>query len=122
MPHIRWGKTPDPHDYTAAEAYLSLLVGRPEARRVTQDLLGAEVTDHRANDILRASGLGLLEPDDDHIAADLGRIAMRVPLSPILLVRPGVLGGRLVVADGYHRLCAAVHHDPTCLVPAKVAR
>jgi hypothetical protein len=41
-------------------------------------------------------------------------------LSPVLLVR-GTLGAYpLVIADGYHRVCAAYHTDENAEVPCKL--
>ena len=46
-------------------------------------------------------------------------IAKRTPLSPLLLVRDAD-AGRLIIADGYHRLCAvySIHED--ALIPCKI--
>jgi hypothetical protein len=40
-------------------------------------------------------------------------------LSPLLLVRSSKTS-RLIVADGYHRLCAAYGFDEDALIPCKI--
>ena len=50
------------------------------------------------------------------MAADLAKVAAGKPLSPILLVR-GVTGGALIVADGYHRVCASYWLDENTDIP-----
>ena len=43
---------------------------------------------------------------------DLKRVAKGQLLSPVLLVRGRAgLGTALIVADGYHRICASYHLD-----------
>jgi gluconate kinase len=41
----------------------------------------------RAKDLLRASGLPVLDPDNVHVAKDLAKVKKGTPLSPVLLVR-----------------------------------
>jgi hypothetical protein len=40
-------------------------------------------------------------------------------LSPLLLYR-GQRNGKLVIADGYHRLCAVYHFDEDAMIPCKI--
>jgi len=40
-------------------------------------------------------------------------------LSPLLLVRASA-EGKVVVADGYHRLCAVYGFDEDALIPCKI--
>src|ERR1700750_3525885 len=75
------------------------------------------VTYRKAKDILRASQLALLGEDDNHVAADLRKAASGAVLSPILLLR----GGQehpLIVADGYHRVCASYWIDENTPIPS----
>ena len=46
-------------------------------------------------------------------------IAQGKPLSPILLVRQDN-GGHLIIADGFHRMCALFAHDQEIKVPCKI--
>jgi hypothetical protein len=120
-PKLRWKLKPDEHDYPAAESYLSL-VFTPGA---VTELLAAfrrddDVVKYKVKDILRASELDLLPPDNPHVSADLDKMWGGKQLSPVLLVR-GTLGAYpLVIADGYHRVCAAYHTDENAEVPCKL--
>jgi len=56
------------------------------------------------------------------VKEDLKKIAKGKPLSPVLLVRGDVLRQvPLIVADGYHRICAAYHYDEDANVQCRVA-
>jgi hypothetical protein len=112
-----WKTDPDEHDFPAARSYLSLLVS-PEAARVLVKALQKqkECDTYLAKDILRASGLALLGPDDAEVERDLDKVKSGDKLSPVLLVR----GAPLWVADGYHRVCASYHLDPKTPVPCNV--
>lgn len=59
----------------------------------------------KAKDIFRASSLALLGIENYHVAKDRMKIKDGKRVSPILLVRD-VVHGKLIIADGYHRLCA----------------
>lgn len=90
-------------------------MGPNELGRIRFDL--TQETEHPAKDILRASGLPLLPVDNFHVAGDLDKIRADKPMSPVLLVA-GHHGLPLVIADGYHRVCAAYHHDENAMIPA----
>lgn len=116
---VRWADEPEPHDYKAAESYLSLLVAAAVAKRIAARLRQAPMTEFKAKDIFRASGLPLLPLQNAHVKQDEKRIIAREKLSPILLVRdPG--HGRLLVADGYHRMCAVYAFNEDVVVPCKI--
>ena len=114
---IIWLAAPEDHNYPAAVDYLSLLHGPDRAAELGALLRAAEVVVHKAKDIFRASGLGLLGVSNSHVAKDQKKIAKGVALSPILLVRDN---GRLVIADGYHRLCAVYSFDEDAGIPCKI--
>ncbi len=66
----------------------------------------------KAKDLLRASGLRLLEKNNPHVAHETGKIRNGKALSPVLLVRGNAKAGLpLIVADGYHRICASWYRD-----------
>lgn len=70
---------------------------------------------------MRASGLPLRAADNAHVASDLAKIRRGTALSPILLVRGDLVGGRpLVIADGYHRVCACYLTDENAETPARL--
>jgi hypothetical protein len=75
-----------------------------------------DVTHRMAKDILRASQLELLAQDSKHVADDLAKAASGQAISPILLIR-GSGKHPLIVADGYHRVCASYWMDENTDVP-----
>jgi hypothetical protein len=112
-----WQNEPAPHDFTAAESYLSLLLGRAAAVRLVSALRKELTLEHfAAKDILRAAGLPLLAADDLEVAADLKKVRHGTKLSPVLLAQ----GVPLWVADGYHRVCASYHLDEKAEVPCRI--
>lgn len=118
---VHWKHHVEAHDYTAANNYLSLVAGPDTAERWTESLQHVEqITAHPAKDVLRASGLPLLPPDNAHVQKDLHKIRDGEHLSPVLLIA-GRLGKHpLIIADGYHRVCAAYHTDENTDVPAHI--
>lgn len=116
---IRWLPEPEEHDYPAAQSYLSLVLSEPHALSVVGSLRAASVSQFKAKDIFRASGLSPLGLSNSHVAKDLDKIDCGKPLSPLLLLRDSA-HGRVVVADGYHRLCAVYERDEDALIPCKI--
>lgn len=122
MPIIVWKDQPDAHDYPAAASYLSLVATPDVVTTVVAALQAAPLDHFKAKDILRASGLALLTPDNQHVAADLAKVTAGKQLSPVLLVR-GALGRGfpLQIADGYHRVCASYHLGENTDIPCRIA-
>ena len=118
MPMMKWLPKPENHDYQAAEDYLSLIMPPEKAAGYRQKLSEAkdEVTHRKAKDILRASQLALLSHDNKHVASDLRKVSSGQALSPILLLR-GSDGHPLIIADGYHRVCASYWVDENTDIP-----
>jgi len=116
---IKWLPEPEDKDYPAAQSYLGLLHTDAETIGLVKKLRDAKVVQFKAKDIFRASGLSLLGVSNSHVAKDQKKIKDGKPLSPILLVRDPQ-NGRLVIADGYHRLCAVYSFDEDILVPCKI--
>lgn len=116
-----WKEAPDPHDYPAAEDYLSLLTSPAEARSLARRLRVAPIVHRKAKDLLRASRLAVLAPDNFHVAKDLKKVAEGTLLSPVLLVR-GIMRTDmpLIVADGYHRICASYHLNEDADIPCRL--
>ena len=79
----------------------------------------APTMEFKAKDIFRASGLPLLGPNNFHVRADRKKMATGQELSPVLLVRQSKLG-RVFIADGYHRICAAYSVDEDASIPCKI--
>lgn len=116
-----WKHEPDAHDYPAAIDYLSLLVTPKVAKATVKVLQKSAIETRKAKDLLRASGLPLLGRDNVHVASDLDKVHTGVKLSPVLLVRGDVGGGwPLIVADGYHRICASYHVNENEDVPCRI--
>ena len=110
--HTRWNERPVLQDYTAALNYLMLQFPAATARRLAKKARGVKATEHIAKDLLRASNLPLLPLDERHVAENLKRIRKGKPLSPVILIQGDLTRGRpFVIADGYHRMCAACHAD-----------
>jgi hypothetical protein len=117
---IRWLKKPEEHDYPAALSYLRLLFDGKTARGHVANLRKAKVTEFKAKDIFRASGLSLLGVSNSHVEKDRQKIAHGRNLSPLLLLRDS-RNGRVIIADGYHRLCAVYSIDEDASIPCKIA-
>jgi len=116
---IRWLEKPEEHNYPAAESYLSLTFDESSAKKLVQELRRGRVSQFKAKDIFRASGLSLLGVSNSHVEKDRKKIKNGKELSPLLLVRD-TPHGRLIVADGYHRLCAVYSFDEDALIPCKI--
>jgi hypothetical protein len=122
VPKEHWKEAPDQHDYPAAESYLSLLTSPTEAKRLARRLQASPIVHRKAKDLLRASRLPVLAPDNFHVAKDLKKVAAGVLLSPVLLVRGSLRTDTpLTVADGYHRICASYHLDEDADIPCRLA-
>jgi hypothetical protein len=116
-----WKEQPDEHDYPAAEDYLSLVTSPAEARSLARRLRVAPIVRRKAKDLLRASRLPVLAPDNFHVAKDLKKVAEGTLLSPVLLVRGRLrMDTPLIVADGYHRICASYHLDEDADIPCRL--
>ena len=116
---IRWRKEPEEHDYPAAESYLSLIYDKPTAKRLVSKLRSAPVTGFKSKDIFRASSLSLLGVSNSHVEKDRKKILKGRKLSPLLLVRD-TANGKVVIADGYHRMCAIYSFDEDVEISCKI--
>jgi len=117
-----WKAEPEEHDYPAAMSYLSLLMPEADADRLVSQLRSAQIAHFKAKDLLRASGLAMLPPDNPHVASDLKKVAKGQKLSPVLLVRGDISSSaHLQIADGYHRICASYHLDEDTDIPCRMA-
>ncbi len=116
---IRWLKEPEEHDYPAALSYLRLSYPSKAAKGFVKKLESASVTQFKSKDIFRASGLSLLGVSNSHVEKDRRKIAAGTALSPLLLVRDPTRG-TVIIADGYHRLCAVYSVNEDALIPCKI--
>jgi hypothetical protein len=116
---IKWLAEPEEQDYPAAESYLSLIYGTQAAAGFVTRLRDTEGSKFKAKDIFRASGLSLLGVSNSHVEKDRKKIQSGHALAPLLLVRDKT-NGKVVIADGYHRLCSVYGFDEDALIPCKI--
>lgn len=121
-PVEHWKDEPDDHDFPAAHQFLRLIVKRGAASRAVRDLRKAPLSRFKAKDLLRASSSTLLPVDDPHVAADLAKVDRGEKLSPVLLVRGSLGAHPLVIADGFHRICASYHIDENAEIPCRLVK
>ena len=116
---IRWLSEPEKQDYPAALSYLSLIYREPIAKTYVEKLKRAATSQFKAKDIFRASGLSLLGISNAHVEKDQQKIRSGQGLSPLLLVRDSA-NGKVIIADGYHRLCAVYAFDEDAMIPCRI--
>ena len=120
-PKLKWSEKEEGDDFEAAFKFLSLLCSDRKARALVKSLRESKPLEHAAKDLLRAAELPLLPRDDPHVDEDLKRIQKAKPLAPVLLVRGDLASGLpLIVADGYHRICAVVYFDESAPVRCRI--
>lgn len=116
-----WKKKPEAEDYDGALSFLLLIYPDAKARRLLHSLRKAKTVERAAKDLLRAANLPLLPRENPHVEEDLTRIHKGKGLAPALLVRGDMTQGvPLVVADGYHRICAIWYYDESAPIPCRL--
>jgi hypothetical protein len=98
---------------------LSLIFEKQAVKGYVKRLRRAPISEFKAKDIFRASGLSLLGISNTHVEKDQQKIAAGKGISPLLLVRDPA-HGKVIIADGYHRLCATYSHDEDAVIPCKI--
>jgi len=116
---IKWLKEPEDEDYEAALSFLTLNYKKNAAKALVDKLRRASLSEFEAKDIFRTSHLSLLGVSNSHVQKDQEKIRSGKRLSPILLVRDPRNSG-VIIADGYHRLCAVYTYDEDALIPCKI--
>jgi hypothetical protein len=116
---VKWLSKPEEHDYPAALSYLSLIFGEKTAAGLVKKLRKAPMAEFKAKDIFRASGLSLLGVSNSHVKKDQAKIVSGREVSPLLLVRDPA-NGKVVIADGYHRMCAVYSFEEDAIIPCKI--
>ena len=116
---IHWLSEPEEHDYPAALSYLSLIYDEATAANYVKELRRAPMVAFKAKDIFRASCLSLLGVSNSHVEHDREQILDGDRLSPLLLVRDN-RHSKIVIADGYHRMCAVYTFDEDAVIPCKI--
>ena len=112
-----WKKKPAKHDYPAAMDYLELLFCKKKVKFILNKLKKASIISKKAKDILRASKLPLLDISNIHVSDNIKKCKNGEKLSPVLLVRTK---NGLVIADGYHRVCAIYCLSEDLNIPCKL--
>ncbi|MBX9784297.1 MAG: hypothetical protein K2X48_13485 [Chitinophagaceae bacterium] len=112
-----WLNNPEVHDYPAAQDYLELLMLPAKAKAIVAELKKAKTVFKKSKDILRASNLPLLPKENIHVQHDLKKFKKGKKLSPLLLVRGNE---KLIIADGYHRICAGYYLSEDLEVPCRI--
>ncbi len=116
-----WKDEPDEHDFPAAASYLSLLLPAVVVDALVDGLRLAPLSHFLAKDLLRASGLPALPDNNVHVQRDLKKVQAGARLSPVLVVRGDARRAvPLVVADGYHRICASHLLDENADIPCRI--
>lgn len=113
-----WLKDPQKHDFPAAADYLDLLFDETEVTDMVGKLKAVKTIFKKAKDILRASALPLLNKENIHVRENLRKVKKGDKMSPILLVRHR---SKLIVADGYHRICAIYYLSEDENIPCRLA-
>jgi hypothetical protein len=117
--NIKWLDQPEEHNYPAAESFLSLIYDGDTVAKLVKELKEAPISSFKAKDIFRASGLSLLGVSNSHVEKDRKKIEKGTSLSPILLVRESA-HRKIIVADGYHRMCAVYSFNEDSAIPCKI--
>ncbi|MFF2080859.1 hypothetical protein ACFVXG_39595 [Kitasatospora sp. NPDC058162] len=117
MPSPAWKTDPEKHDFPAAMDYLELVLEPAAAQQAVERLKSAPTVVKKAKDILRASQLSLLPKENVHVAENIDKVRQGKKLSPVLLVRDHPL----IIADGYHRVCAIYYLSEDLEVPCRLA-
>jgi hypothetical protein len=121
-PKLEWAEKGEDEDFWAAEKYLSLLCSDTKAKALVKGLRDSKPIEHAAKDLLRGAHLPLLPSDEEHVSEDLKRIQKGEALAPVLLVRGDIATGLpLIVADGYHRICAVCYFDESAPITCRIA-
>lgn len=116
---IKWLEAPKKSNYPAALSYLSLIYSRKEAKRLVRALKKTKPAVFKAKDVFRASGLSLLGISNSHVVEFQRKIRDGEELSPILLVRD-LNNGKVIIADGYHRMCATYSFCEDETIPCRI--
>ena len=119
-PSITWQDDAPPSDYEAAGHYLALVDVQKNIDQALADLKAGAIVEYKATDLLRAAQLIVPKADDRPTREQIKKIRRGDPVSPVLLVRVPTLK-KVIIADGFHRICAAYRIDPDVVLHCKLA-
>ena len=112
--------SPVDNDYISAERYLSFLFKPRKCRKLLQKLRAVPMSEYPAKDIWRVSRTAMSEVAAVDWSYHQQKIRDGEALVPILIVRQND-GSGLLIADGFHRMCALFTEDELIKVPCKIA-
>ena len=112
-----WLNEPEEHDFPQAADYLELLFDEKDVQHFIEKLKKATTIQKKAKDILRASNLLLLPKDNPEVKVNLKKVKKGKKLSPVLLVKHH---NHLIIADGYHRVCATYYLSENREIPCRL--
>jgi len=116
---IKWFDAPQKHDYPAAQSYLSLTMKPDLVKKIVAALKKAQMTTFKSKDIFRAPC---------YLYSEIQQFSRREspPLKSLQAKRfhrffstERKPTGRLIIADGYHRLCAVYGFDEDAVDPVQ---
>lgn len=110
-------KTVKASNYEGAHNFLRLYYDEESAYELVQKFKSIRVTNHRANDILRAAELEPGSIQDPGVRRRLIKCVMGEEISPVLLLSKK---RGLIIVDGYHRVSMVYYLDPFMEIPAKL--
>jgi hypothetical protein len=116
---IKWLSESEEHDYPAYQSYLNLIYDKSAANTYVEQLRRAPISQNKSKDIFRASGLSLPGISNNEVKKDHQKIEAGQKLSPILLIRDPT-HGKVIIADGYHRLCVIYSLDENAVIICKI--
>jgi disulfide oxidoreductase YuzD len=116
---IQWLNEVEEKDYPAALSYLSLLYPPEKAALFVSSLKLTNISEFKAKDVFRASALSLLGISNLHVEKDREKIRTGKLMSPLLLVRDPN-NGKVIIADGYHRMCAIYEFNEDAWIKCKI--
>ena len=116
---MKWLPDVEEDDYSAAESYLRIIYSEDRVSKMMTKFRSATIVQFKAKDIFRASQLSLLGVSNLHVEKDRKRISEGKGLSPLLMVRDK-RNSKVIVADGYHRLCAIYSFNQDALIQCKI--
>ena len=116
---IKWLPDVEEHDYPAAQSYLGLIYPEAHVTEIIAKMRVAPIVQFKAKDIFRASQLSLLGISNSRVEKDRNKILEGKSLSPLLLLRDPQ-NGKVVIADGYHRMCAIYGFNEDALIYCKI--
>jgi hypothetical protein len=116
---IKWLPEPQDKDYPSAASFLNLLYDDATVKILIKKLKKVHTSQFKAKDIFRSSGMSLLGISNSHVENDRKKITEGKELSPVLLVRDDKFR-KVIIADGYHRMCAVYSFSEDALIPCKI--